>query len=82
MHVAGITFIQTAPAPRFDISTVTRSGNDITLKWTGGTAPYQIQSSASMTARSWTNAGGPTSEKSATVTVTGPPPVFLGVMGQ
>ncbi len=82
MHIAGITFIQTAPAPRFEITNITRSGNNITLTWTGGTAPYQIQSSTSMTAASWTDVGDPTSEKSVTVAVTGPPPVFLHVKGQ
>ena len=39
---------------------VRRDGNSITLSWAGGTGPYQVQKTASLTNPSWQNVGSPT----------------------
>ena len=72
MHIAGITFVRSPLPSSFLITSITRSGNNIALTWTGGTAPYQVQTSLTLSPESWTNLGSPTNGNSVTVPATGP----------
>lgn len=58
-----------APPPPFVLN-VTRSGGSLNLTWSGGTPPYQVQSSPTMATGSWVNVGTSTNATSATVTPT------------
>ena len=44
----------------------TRTGTTITIEWTGGTAPYQLQKTTSLTSPSWQNVGSAVSGNSTT----------------
>jgi len=48
------------------------NGSDLILTWAGGTPPYQVQRSTTMTANSWTNVGASTTATTATHTPSGP----------
>lgn len=71
MHIAGIAFVRSTFPSLFVITSITRSGNDISLTWSGGTPPYQVQTSLSLSPGSWTNIGPPTNGNSATVPMSG-----------
>lgn len=81
MHIAGITFVRYPFPPLFVVTSITRSGNDISLTWSGGTPPYQVQTSLDLSPASWANIGPPTNGNSATVTVSGSIP-FFRIAGQ
>jgi hypothetical protein len=81
MHIAGMTFVPTTPSSSYSITSITRSGNDILLTWTGGTPPYQIQTSATLAAGSWVNVGASTTGNSAKVPA-GNSPSFFRIVGQ
>jgi hypothetical protein len=54
------------------MGTVTVSGSDLVLTWSGGTPPYQVQRRADLNpATTWQNEGSPTGTNSATVPITG-----------
>jgi len=81
MHIASITFVPVTVPPAFNITSVSRIGNSLTLTWSGGTAPYQVQTNSGLNAASWSNAGPPTNGNSATVTLPGAR-TFVRVTGQ
>ena len=66
MHIASIVFVPSPAA--LHISSITRSGKDLTLTWTGGSPPYQVQSRSSLSTGSWANVGGATPQLSRTIT--------------
>jgi len=78
MHMASITFVAT---PQFDITSVSRNGNVLTLTWSGGSPPYQVQTNTTTAEQSWVNSGAPTNGTTATVTLTGNR-TFVRVKGQ
>ena len=41
--------------------TLTRQNANLVLSWTGGVAPYQVQSTTNLASPVWQNVGGPTS---------------------
>jgi uncharacterized repeat protein (TIGR03803 family) len=43
------------------VGTITRQGSNLLLGWSGGVAPYQVQSATNLAAPVWQNAGGPLS---------------------
>jgi hypothetical protein len=54
-----IVYISVATVP---ISgTLTRQNGTLVLGWTGGVAPYQVQSTTNLVNPAWQNVGGPTS---------------------
>ena len=57
-----------ATATTFQITQISRSGNNVTLAWTGGSPPYQVQTSPNMTAP-WTNLGPTTTTLQTSVTL-------------
>jgi hypothetical protein len=71
MHVAGITFVPTGLPSSYLITSITRSGNDVILTWSGGTPPYQIQTNDSLSPTTWVNVGPTTTGNSAKVPVVG-----------
>jgi hypothetical protein len=81
LHMAGLTFVRMEQSPPFTITGIIRNGNDLALTWSGGTPPYQIETSPSMAAGSWTHLGAPTNATAMTVSTSGPP-AFLRIRGQ
>jgi hypothetical protein len=72
MHMADIVFVPAPSASGPQLQSITRSGTTLTLAWTGGTPPYQVQKRASLSTGAWAN--DPTAvitATSATVTLTG-----------
>jgi hypothetical protein len=67
LHIASIAFVQEPP---LRIRSITRSGNNVTITWAGGNAPYQLQASSDLNA-GWSDVGTPTSAFSATVPIEG-----------
>lgn len=57
--VAGASSIQMQP--------ITVGPESLTLSWTGGTPPYQVQTRSSLSTGGWTALGAPTSNTSVTV---------------
>ena len=73
MHIASVTF---APAPTavsvpIRIQSVVRNGNNLTLAWSGGNGPYQVQRRTTLSGGTWANEGTPTIGNSAVVPITG-----------
>lgn len=62
------------PVPAPMTLTVGRSanGSSLILTWAGGTPPYQVQRSTSMTTNSWANVGASTTATTTTLTPSGP----------
>jgi len=56
-----------APATPINITKTQLSGANVTLTWTGGTAPFKVQRRASAGTDTWADVGAPTSTQSATV---------------
>jgi len=48
---------------------ITVDGNNLRLTWTGGTAPYQVQSRGVLTSGSWLNEGAPVTEATAVISI-------------
>jgi hypothetical protein len=85
MHMASIAFVPapaTPPAAAFKIQSVGQVGNNLSFTWTGGTPPYQVQTSNTLADGSWTNVGAPTSGTSTTVAVSGSSGYFQVVGSQ
>jgi hypothetical protein len=78
MHVTSFAFV---PAPALRIDSITRSGNNMIITWSGGTPRYQLQSRSSLTSGSWTDVGTSTTALTATVPMSGPQ-MFYRVVGQ
>jgi hypothetical protein len=70
----------TAPAEDTVMLPPTLSGNSLTLSWTGGTPPFQVVTRQNVSSGAWGPAGSPTTERTATVTVSGT--AFYRVSGQ
>ena len=47
------------------------TGNNVVLTWSGGKAPFQVQTSTTLSATSWQNVGTATSNRTLTVTPSG-----------
>lgn len=65
--------VTSAPGvPPMVVTSVTRdAGGNITLQWTGGNPPYQVQRSTTLLPGSWQNTGLPVLTNSATVPASG-----------
>jgi WD40 repeat protein len=61
------------------VDELVRAGNQTALSWQGGSGRYQVQQSASVTAGSWQNVGGPTTNTTFRVTLADPT-VFYRVL--
>lgn len=75
---AEITYLATghaipAPAPGepLRVTQITASGGTVTLTWSGGRAPYQLQRRAQLAEGGWLDVGAPTDTRTATVPITG-----------
>ncbi|MEW6158528.1 MAG: hypothetical protein AB1813_13930 [Verrucomicrobiota bacterium] len=58
------------PAP-IDITEISVSGATVTVRWSGGRGPFQLQKKASLNDANWQNIGAPTTDPSATDNITG-----------
>ncbi|HOK77787.1 MAG TPA: hypothetical protein PLW35_08710, partial [Verrucomicrobiota bacterium] len=56
-------------------------GGKITLTWTGGNGPFQVQKRSSLSTGTWTSLGAPTDDRTATDDVSGTT-AFYRVVGQ
>jgi hypothetical protein len=65
--LGGYTPVVIQSAPNFQILSLTLSGSSVTLTWTGGTAPFQVQAATNPSNGSWQNVGGSTTNHSITV---------------
>ncbi len=68
VEINSIVFYTTTTSSPAQIKSVARSGNDITLAWTGGVPPYNIDSRASLSAGLWSTVVSNILTLSATVT--------------
>jgi hypothetical protein len=68
MQMTSMVFVA-PPPPRID--STTRSGSELTLTWSGGTPPYQVQTRSNLTTGTWSNVGGTTTQTTATVPIAG-----------
>jgi hypothetical protein len=66
------------PSAGPNITGVSVNGGIITISWTGGTPPYQLQRRSSVTGGNWEDVGGTTSSTQATDTI-GVGPMFYRV---
>lgn len=70
------------PNSPINITKITRgSNNTATLTWTGGTAPFKVQSRDNVVSGAWTDVGTTTSDRSAVVTLSSGV-AFLRIAGQ
>lgn len=53
------------------IGSTTNNGASLTLNWSGGNPPYQVQRRSTLSGGSWVNEGATTPGTNATVTITG-----------
>ena len=60
-----------AVATGISLGPVTRSGSTLTLTWSGGNPPYQVQRRTSWSGGTWASEGAPTSSTTATVPING-----------
>jgi hypothetical protein len=68
------------PAPPI-VAGISNSASALSLNWSGGVGPYQLQMSTNLAAPNWVNVGSPVS--STTVSLSpGGPAVFYRVVGQ
>jgi len=63
------------------ITSITKSGSNLTINWAGGTPPYQLQTRTNVASGEWNNVGGSTSATSASVPISGTTG-FYRVQGQ
>lgn len=56
-------------------------GNQVSLVWTGGTAPYQVQTATGLEGAVWQSLGGPISSNSLTITASNAA-AFYRIQGQ
>ena len=75
-HLVFDTSNPLAPAGAIDIRSAKVDGANLTLTWTGGTAPFQVQRRNEIASGAWTNAGAPTNDRTTTVPRTGDPGFF------
>ena len=68
VEINSIVFYTTTTSSPAQIKSVARSGNDITLAWTGGVPPFNIDSRASLSAGLWSTVVSNILTLSATVT--------------
>ena len=68
-------------APALRVSSLVRSGNQLTLQWAGGTGPFTVQQKGDLSAGPWTNVVTGVTGTSATVNIEGATG-FLRVQGQ
>jgi hypothetical protein len=70
-----------APSLPPRITSIVRSGQDVTVQWVDGTPPFQLQLSSTLATGSWTNTGAPTPNRTATLPLE-PGSKCRGLLGQ
>ena len=76
-----LRFTAGGPAPELRVSSLVRSGNQLTLQWAGGTGPFAVQQKGALGLGTWTNVVTGVTGTSATVNIEGATG-FLRVQGQ
>jgi hypothetical protein len=69
--------------PPVQITSVQLDNGDLVIAWSGGKAPYQVQTSSALgSSAAWKNSGAPTSATTARIPLAGASRVFVRVSGQ
>jgi hypothetical protein len=76
-----LSFNAGGASPSLRITSITRNGTQLTLQWSGGSAPFTVQQRASLTAGSWTDVATGVTGTTATVNMVGDRS-FFRVRGQ
>jgi len=66
MHISSIAFVQEPP---LKMRSIMRNGNNITITWSGGNPPYQLQTRSDLSTGTWSDVGAPTTALSVTVPI-------------
>lgn len=82
MHFSSIAFVPGDAVPTPVLESVTHDGANVSLTWSGGAPPYQLQTSATLESDSWSDLGPATGETSATVPAAGPQAFFRVLAGR
>ena len=64
-----LSFVVGGPVPQLRITSLTRNGNDLTLQWSGGTGPFNVQRTATLQPVNWTNVATDVNGNSATINI-------------
>ncbi|HEY5910576.1 MAG TPA: hypothetical protein VJA21_08235, partial [Verrucomicrobiae bacterium] len=75
---APAALVVSAPSP---IRVTIAQDNSVTLSWSGGVAPYQVESTTNLVTSGWLPLGAPTTNRSVTFTPAGQR-AFYRVRGQ
>lgn len=73
--------VSTGPQIPLTIGSIVRNGSTVTINWSGGKPPFQLQKRASLTGGDWQDVGAPTSSTSASDVLSGDS-AFYRVRGQ
>jgi hypothetical protein len=68
--------------PQLQITAVQQINGELIVTWTGGKAPYQIQTRPDFSPASWQNFGAPTSSSTAQIPASNSKYIFVRVSGQ
>jgi len=80
LSTTGVMNLVVIPAPSI-VSSAVLQGNQLTLGWTGGIAPYQVQMTTNLINPVWENLGAPITGNSLVISPTNDP-AFYRVNGQ
>lgn len=64
-----LSFVVGGIAPDLKITSLTRSGNELTLQWSGGTGPFNVQRTTSLEPVNWSNVATDVNGNSATINI-------------
>ena len=64
-----LSFVVGGPVPQLRITSLTRNGNDLTLQWSGGTGPFNVQRTATLQPVNWANVATDVNGNSATINI-------------
>lgn len=73
--------IKSYSALKLRITSIVRSGTDVTVQWASGTPPFQTQFTSNLLSTAWANVGSATTNRTAIIPI-GPGSGFIRVYGQ
>ena len=71
MHVTSFAFVLPTVSSPLQVQSAVRNGSNLTITWTGGNPPYQVQRRTTFSGGGWANEGATTSSTSASVPISG-----------
>jgi hypothetical protein len=64
-----LSFVVGGTAPELKITSMSRTGNELTLQWSGGAGPFNVQRTASLLPVDWSNVATDLTGNSATINI-------------